>query len=165
MTSYDTGNPHLKSNESHQTGTVEIYTDGACSGNPGPGGYGAVLRYGQNTREISGCEPQTTNNRMEMMAIIMALKCLKRPCKIRITTDSQYVLKGMTQWLPNWIRRNWRNSRKQPVLNKDLWEELITLTEPHQVEWHWIKGHQGHPENERCDHLARQALEDCRQAR
>ena len=145
----------------NESGTIEIYTDGACSGNPGPGGYGAILKYNQNEKEISGCDPQTTNNRMEMMAVIEALRQLKRPCKIRIFTDSSYVLKGMTDWIPEWIRKNWLNSRKRPVLNRDLWQELLRLSRPHKIDWHWVKGHNGHPENERCDELARNAIRDC----
>lgn len=140
---------------------VEIYSDGACSGNPGPGGYGAVLIYGNARKEISGCERQTTNNRMEMTAVIEALRQLKRPSKIRITTDSNYLVKGMTQWLPGWIRKNWVNSQKKPVLNRDLWEILIELCRGHDVEWRWIKGHAGHEENERCDELARMAIRQC----
>ncbi len=141
---------------------VEIFTDGACSGNPGPGGYGILLRYGAVTKEISGCEPQTTNNRMEMMAVIEALRCLKRPCRITLTTDSQYVMKGMTLWIHSWIKKNWQNSQKKPVLNKDLWQEMLQLSRPHEIQWKWVKGHQGHSENERCDQLAREALEKCK---
>ncbi len=141
---------------------VEIFTDGACSGNPGPGGYGSLLRYGEVTKEISGCERQTTNNRMEMMAVIEALRRLKRPCKIIVTTDSQYVMKGMTVWIHGWIKKNWQNSQKKPVLNKDLWEEMLQLSRPHEIQWKWVKGHDGHPENERCDQLAREALEECK---
>lgn len=137
---------------------VEIYSDGACSGNPGPGGYGAVLIYGDARKEISGYERQTTNNRMEMTAVIEALRQLKRPSKIKIMTDSSYLVKGMTQWLPGWIRRNWVNSQKKPVINRDLWETLIELCKNHNVEWQWIKGHAGHTENERCDELARMAI-------
>jgi ribonuclease HI len=140
---------------------VEIFTDGACSGNPGPGGYGAILKYGQKIREISGCAPETTNNRMEMMAVIEALSQLKRPCKVRIITDSRYVVKGMTEWIHGWLRREWVNSRKKPVLNNDLWKKLLVLTKMHQIEWKWIKGHHGHPENERCDQLAREAIMNC----
>ncbi len=140
---------------------VEIFSDGACSGNPGPGGYGAILRYGQHVKEISGCELKTTNNRMEMMAIIEALRQLKRPSKIRIVTDSNYVVKGMTEWMPGWIRRNWVNSQKKPVLNRDLWEMLLKLSKPHHIDWQWIKGHHGHKENERCDELAKNAVKQC----
>lgn len=138
--------------------TVEIFTDGACSGNPGPGGYGSIMRYGGETKEISGYNPRTTNNRMEMTAVIQALSLLKRPCKIKIVTDSNYVVKGMTQWLPGWIKRNWTNTQKKPVLNKDLWKKLMDLSEPHEIEWVWIRGHAGHEENERCDELAKEAM-------
>jgi ribonuclease HI len=137
---------------------VEIFTDGACSGNPGLGGYGAILKYGREIKEISGYEYETTNNRMEMTAVIKALELLKRPCKIRIFTDSTYVVKGMTEWVTGWIKRNWLNSRKKPILNKDLWERLLKLSQSHQIEWKWIRGHHGHPENERCDQLARNAI-------
>ena len=140
---------------------VEIFTDGSCRGNPGPGGFGAILRYGEKVKEISGCEKKTTNNRMELTAVIEALRALKKPCHLRITTDSNYVLKGMTQWLPGWIRRNWLNSQKKPVLNRDLWEELHKLAQAHTIDWIWIKGHSGHPLNERCDRLAKKAIENC----
>lgn len=140
---------------------VEIYTDGACSGNPGPGGYGAILRYGTETKEISGCEGNTTNNRMELMAVIEALRRLKRPCRIRITTDSNYVVKGMTEWISGWVRKNWQNAQKKPVLNRDLWESLLELSQPHKIEWLWVRGHAGHRENERCDELAREAIRHC----
>ena len=138
--------------------TVEIYTDGACSGNPGPGGYGAILKYGDKIREISGYAVETTNNRMEMTAVIEALKQLKRPCKIKIFSDSTYVVKGMNEWLPGWIKRNWLTSEKKPVLNKKLWENLVNLSKPHKIEWSWVKGHNGNPYNERCDQLARDAI-------
>ena len=141
---------------------VEIFSDGACSGNPGVGGYGAILRYGDNTKEISGCELQTTNNRMEMMAVIEALRLIKRPCKIRVVTDSNYVVKGMTEWISGWIKRNWVNSQKRPVLNRDLWETLLGLSRQHEMEWVWVRGHAGHKENERCDELARKAIQQCR---
>jgi ribonuclease HI len=141
---------------------VEIFTDGACSGNPGPGGYGAILRYGDVTKEISGYSPDTTNNRMELMAVIEALRLLKRPSKVRVFSDSSYVVKGMTTWLPGWVHRNWINSKKQPVLNRDLWGKLMKLSLPHEIEWKWIKGHEGHKENERCDELARNAIRQCR---
>ncbi|MBW1901794.1 MAG: ribonuclease HI [Deltaproteobacteria bacterium] len=141
-----------------QDNLVEIFTDGACSGNPGPGGYGAILKYGEEIREISGYEIETTNNQMQMIAIIDALRQLKRPCRIRIATDSQYVVKGMTEWLPGWIKRNSLTSQKKPVLNKTLWEEILGLSKRHKIEWKWIKGHNGHPYNERCDQLARDAI-------
>lgn len=137
---------------------VEIFTDGACSGNPGPGGYGSILKYGGKTKEIYGYDLHTTNNRMEMMAVIEALRLLKRPCKIRIVTDSNYVVKGMTQWLPGWLKRNWVNSQKKPVLNRDLWEMLLDLSGPHEIEWIWVRGHAGHKENERCDELAKKGI-------
>jgi ribonuclease HI len=140
---------------------VEIFADGACKGNPGPGGFGAILRYGQKTKEISGCEPETTNNRMEMTAVLKALRQLKRPCKVKVVTDSKYLVKGMTEWLSGWIKRNWVTAQKSPVLNRDLWEELVKVSRPHQIEWHWIRGHNGHPENERCDQLARDAIKKC----
>ena len=138
--------------------TVDIFCDGACSGNPGPGGYGAILRYRERVKELSGGAKDTTNNRMEMTAAIEALRQLKRPCNISITTDSQYLVKGMTEWIEGWQRKGWRNSKKEPVLNKDLWEQLLILTEPHVVQWKWVKGHAGHVENERCDQLAREGI-------
>ncbi len=137
---------------------IEIFTDGACQGNPGPGGYGAILRYKDKKKEISGYSPKTTNNRMELMAVIEALRQIKRPSRIKIVTDSNYVIKGMTSWINGWIKRNWKNSQKKPVLNRDLWEELLRLSEPHQIEWIWTRGHSGHPENERCDTLAKRAI-------
>jgi ribonuclease HI len=139
---------------------VEIFTDGACSGNPGPGGYGTILRYGKREKEISGYFPNTTSNRMELMAAIEGLETLKRPSRIRIFTDSSYVFKGITIWINTWLKRNWLNSQKKPVLNRDLWERLLILSNPHQIEWRWIKGHEGHPENERCDKLAKQAIRE-----
>jgi ribonuclease HI len=140
---------------------VEIFADGACSGNPGPGGYGAILKYGPNIKEISGCEELTTNNRMELMAVIAAFRQLKKPCRISVVSDSTYVIKGMKEWMPGWIKKNWMNSRKQPVLNRDLWELLLELSASHKVEWVWIKGHDGHVENERCDEMARNAIKKC----
>ncbi|MRR58761.1 MAG: ribonuclease HI [Deltaproteobacteria bacterium] len=137
---------------------VEIYCDGACSGNPGPGGFGCILRSGGKEKELSGAEPHTTNNRMELTAAITALESLKRPCDVVLTTDSQYLVKGMTEWIPGWIRRGWKNSKKENVLNRDLWELLLELTRIHRVEWAWIRGHNGHQENERCDALARAAI-------
>jgi ribonuclease HI len=137
---------------------VEIFADGACSGNPGPGGYGAILKYGQNIKELSGYETDTTNNRMEMMAVIEALRQLKRPCKVTVVTDSQYLVKGMTKWVQGWIRKNWMTSQKKPVLNRGLWEELVRLNKTHSIEWKWIKGHNGHAYNERCDQLAKDAI-------
>jgi len=147
--------PKMKQN------TVEIFTDGACSGNPGPGGYAAILKYGEEIREISGYEVETTNNRMEMMAVIEALRQLKRPCEVTVITDSQYVVKGMTEWIQSWVKRNWLTSQKKPVLNKSLWKELLRLCQKHKIEWQWVKGHNGHPYNERCDQLAREAIMNC----
>ncbi len=137
---------------------VEIFCDGACSGNPGPGGYGSILRYGSIVKELNGGTKDTTNNRMEMTAAIEALRQLTRPCRVSITTDSQYLVKGMTEWIEGWQRKGWRNSKKEPVLNRDLWELLLDLTKPHTVQWLWVKGHAGHPENERCDELAREGI-------
>lgn len=138
---------------------VEIFTDGACSGNPGPGGWGVVLRSKNTEKELSGAEKDTTNNRMEMMAVIAGLEALKRACRVSITTDSQYVMKGMTEWLPGWKARNWRTASKQPVKNADLWQRLEKAVQPHQVEWQWVRGHNGHAENERADQLAVAARE------
>src|SRR6187549_1042705 len=135
--------------------TVEIHTDGACLGNPGPGGWAALLRYGSTERELAGGEADTTNNRMELMAAIAALEALKSSCEVVLHTDSQYVKKGIGEWLPNWIRRGWKTAGGDPVKNKDLWERLQSAAQPHQVRWQWVKGHAGHPENERVDKLAR----------
>lgn len=137
--------------------SIEIFTDGSCLGNPGPGGYGAVLKYQQHVKELSGGFTQTTNNRMELMAAIAALECLKEPCQIDLSTDSQYVRQGIMQWMQNWKRNNWRTSNKEPVKNKDLWQRLDAACQQHQIRWHWVKGHAGHVENERCDELAREA--------
>jgi ribonuclease HI len=137
---------------------VEIFTDGACRGNPGPGGWGAILRYGTVEKELSGGDAQTTNNRMELMAAIAALEALKRPCRVRLHTDSQYVRDGITQWLPGWKARQWRTADKKPVKNVDLWQRLDAAAAPHRVEWIWVRGHAGHPENERADALARAAV-------
>lgn len=137
---------------------VEIWTDGACSGNPGPGGWAALLRYGDHERTLSGAEPRTTNNRMELLAAIRALEALKRPCRVRLVTDSEYLKKGITEWLPRWKARGWRTSERKPVKNADLWRRLDELATRHHVEWEWVRGHAGHPENERVDRLARAAL-------
>lgn len=137
---------------------VEIFSDGACSGNPGPGGWGTILRSGSQLRELSGFAPATTNNRMEMLGAISGLEALKRPCRVRVTTDSQYLVKGMTEWIHGWQKKGWKNSKKEEVLNRDLWERLLELSRKHQVEWAWVRGHAGHPENERCDELARAAI-------
>ncbi|MBR2044430.1 MAG: ribonuclease HI [Clostridia bacterium] len=134
---------------------VEIFTDGACSGNPGPGGWGAVLRYGKIEKELSGGEIETTNNRMELTAAIMALRALKEPCRVTLTTDSKYLADGITKgWAQSWKNNGWRKADKKPALNVDLWEEILTLFNKHSVEIVWVKGHNGHPENERCDALA-----------
>ena len=146
------------------TPQVVIYTDGACSGNPGPGGWGAVLIYGDTEKEICGGEPDTTNNRMEMMAAIQALEGLKRPCRIELHTDSQYVMHGMTQWLAGWKARGWRTAAKAPVKNEDLWRRLDAARLRHEVDWRWVKGHAGHPLNERADGLARKGLQLARDA-
>ncbi|KAA0893586.1 ribonuclease HI [Oryzomonas rubra] len=137
---------------------VEIFCDGACSGNPGPGGYGAILRCQGRTKEISGGETPTTNNRMELTAAIEALRQLTRPCRVILTTDSQYLVKGMTEWITGWQRKGWQNSKKEPVVNRDLWETLLGLAQRHSIEWRWVRGHNGHSENERCDTLAREAI-------
>jgi ribonuclease HI len=134
---------------------VDIFSDGACSGNPGPGGWGAILRYRGHERELSGFESGTTNNRMELMAAIASLEALKRPSRVRLHTDSRYVRDGITTWIHDWKRRNWRTADKKPVKNVDLWQRLAAALEPHQVEFIWVRGHSGHPENERADALAR----------
>ena len=133
---------------------VEIFTDGACSGNPGPGGWGTILRAKGKEKELSGGEKQTTNNQMEMMAVIIGLEALTRPCQVKVTTDSQYVLKGMTEWLAGWKAKNWKTAAKKPVKNVELWQRLDKAAQPHKIEWQWVRGHQGHPENERADKLA-----------
>ncbi len=138
--------------------TVDIYTDGACSGNPGPGGWGAILRYGKTERELSGGEADTTNNRMELMAAIQALETLKRPVTARVHTDSTYVKDGITKWIDRWKARGWRTAAKKPVKNVDLWQRLDAAVARHDVSWHWVRGHAGHPENERADALARSGL-------
>ena len=138
---------------------VEINTDGACLGNPGPGGWGALLRYGQTERELAGGESDTTNNRMELMAAIAALEALSTPCEVTLHTDSQYVQKGVGEWMPNWIRRGWKTAAGQPVKNQDLWERLDRAAKNHKVHWRWVRGHSGHVDNERVDKLARNAAE------
>jgi ribonuclease HI len=142
---------------------VDIYTDGACSGNPGPGGWGAVLRAGTHEKELYGAEPgKTTNNRMELMAPIRALESLKRPVKVNLYTDSTYVRNGVMQWMARWKTNGWQTSDKKPVKNVDLWQRLDEASKPHQIEWHWVKGHAGHPENERADQLA---VRGCQEAK
>ncbi len=142
---------------------VEIFTDGACSGNPGLGGWGAVLRYKEVEKEISGAQEATTNNRMELTAVINALKLLKTACEADIYTDSQYVMKGATEWLNGWVKNSWRTADKKPVKNSDLWQEIYHLNKQHVLHWHWVKGHAGHPQNEHCDLLARNAIEHLRE--
>lgn len=139
---------------------VELYTDGACRGNPGPGGWGVLLRKGVHEKTLHGGETVTTNNRMEMTAVIKGLEALKRPCQVRIVTDSQYVLKGITEWMAGWKRKNWRTSSRKPVKNADLWQHLDELLSQHEVEWEWVKGHSGHPENERVDALANRGIDE-----
>jgi len=138
---------------------IHIFTDGACRGNPGPGGWGAILRHQDQEKEISGAERHTTNNRMELMAAIEALRALKAPSRVELTTDSQYVQKGIRDWIHNWKKNQWRNSQKQPVKNADLWQLLDAAASGHDVTWHWVRGHTGHPENERADELANQAID------
>jgi len=137
---------------------VEIFSDGACKGNPGPGGWGALLRYGTAEKELWGGEPVTTNNRMELMAVIQALESLKRPCRVRVTTDSQYVKQGVTSWMARWKRNGWRTAERQPVKNRDLWERLDQAVSRHELQWRWVRGHTGHPENERADQLANRGI-------
>ncbi|MCV6620307.1 MAG: ribonuclease HI [Cellvibrionaceae bacterium] len=138
--------------------TVEIFTDGACKGNPGPGGWGALLRYGDTEKPLCGGEKNTTNNRMELMAAIEGLRALKQTCKVILTTDSQYVRQGITQWMFNWKKNGWKTSAKQPVKNADLWQELDAESKRHEIEWRWVKGHSGHRENEIADELANQGI-------
>ena len=133
---------------------VEIFTDGACKGNPGPGGWGAVLRAEGREKEISGHDPATTNNRMELLAVIRALGALKAPCHVSLHTDSRYVIDGITKWIHGWQKNGWKTAAKKPVLNADLWQDLLAATRSHRIDWHWVKGHSGHPENERADALA-----------
>ncbi len=149
-------------NELAKPESVEIYTDGACSGNPGPGGWGAILRFKGVEKELKGGEILTTNNRMEMMAVLVALNTLSRPCAIDLYTDSQYVMKGVTEWLRGWKARGWKTADKKPVKNEDLWRALDEATARHRIAWHWVKGHAGHVENERADQLARDGIAEVR---
>ncbi|MGD8783200.1 MAG: ribonuclease HI [Thioalkalispiraceae bacterium] len=142
------------------TDKVKIYTDGACRGNPGPGGWGALLRYGNEEKELYGGEKETTNNRMELMAAIRALESLKRRCVVDLTTDSEYVKNGITQWMANWKKRGWRTANKKPVKNIDLWQRLDKAANKHDIHWHWVRGHTGHPENERADQLANRGIDE-----
>ena len=143
----------------NNSNTVQIFTDGACKGNPGPGGWGAILRYRDNEKEMNGYEPETTNNIMELTAVIEALKTLSRSCTIVITTDSNYVKDGITKWIHNWKLKGWKTAARKPVKNKELWIALDELVENHDITWKWVKGHSGHPENERADDLANEAIE------
>ncbi|CAB0150346.1 Ribonuclease HI [Pseudidiomarina piscicola] len=136
---------------------VHIYTDGSCLGNPGPGGYGAVIEYGEHHKEMAAGYQLTTNNRMEMLAAIKALEALKQPCKVTLTSDSQYLKQGIQSWIHNWKRNGWRTSNRKQVKNADLWQALDSVAQRHEIQWEWVKGHAGHPQNERCDELARQA--------
>lgn len=138
---------------------VTIYTDGACKGNPGPGGWGVLLLYGEHQKELYGGEANTTNNRMELLAAIKGLEALKRPCQVELYTDSQYVRQGITSWLAGWLKNNWKTASKKPVKNQDLWQELNELNQTHQVNWHWVKGHAGNPGNEKADELANKGIE------
>lgn len=139
---------------------VKIYTDGACRGNPGPGGWGALLEYGSTRKTLHGGEKATTNNRMELTAVIRALQSLKRHCKVQVVSDSKYVLQGITQWLPNWKLQGWRTAAKKPVMNSDLWQELDAVVQQHDIDWVWVKGHSGHPENELADQLANLGIDE-----
>lgn len=146
------------------TDTVEIYTDGACRGNPGPGGWGVFLRKNEHEKVLYGGEPETTNNRMELMAAIVALESLKRGCKVRLLTDSKYVMDGINQWMPNWKRRGWKTANRKPVKNIDLWQRLDAATALHEIEWVWVKGHSGEPGNERADALANRGIDEMQAA-
>ena len=142
------------------TQLVEMYTDGACRGNPGKGGWGVLLRYGDAEKVLYGGEKLTTNNRMELTAVIKGLEALTKSCRIKITTDSKYVLQGVTEWMPNWKKRSWRTANKKPVLNVELWQQLDEVVAQHEIEWDWVKGHSGHPENELADQLANQGVDE-----
>ena len=142
------------------SGLIQIYTDGACRGNPGPGGWGALLKFGSKEKQLYGGESLTTNNRMELRAVIEALSALKRPCNVSVTSDSTYVLKGINEWLPSWKKRGWLTSGKKPVKNEDLWKSLDSLKSVHRIEWHWVKGHSGHLENELVDQLANKGIDE-----
>ena len=145
---------------SNPDNTVHIFTDGACKGNPGPGGWGAVLKYGDHVKELKDYSPETTNNIMELTAVIEALKSLTRPCKIILTTDSNYVKNGITEWIHSWKKKGWKTANKKPVKNKEYWEQLDVEVQRHPIDWKWVKGHSGHPENERADELANEAVDE-----
>lgn len=147
------------SSQTRDTQAVEVFTDGACRGNPGPGGWGAILRAGGKEKELHGAERETTNNRMELMAAIIALETLKRPCEVTLTTDSEYLRKGITEWILKWKRNGWKTADKKTVKNQDLWQRLDSAAQKHDIRWRWIKGHSGHAENERCDQLANDAID------
>ncbi len=144
---------------------VHVWTDGACRGNPGPGGWGAVLRYNGHEKQLHGGEPETTNNRMELTAAIRALEALREPCVVHLTTDSQYLRQGITQWLPQWKRRGWKTADRRPVKNRDLWERLDELAQQHEIHWHWVRGHSGHAENELADRLANRGIDEMQASR
>ena len=150
----------MKSESTKSASTVQIYSDGGCRGNPGPGGWGVLLRYEGHTKTLYGAESHTTNNRMELMGAIKGLEALKKTCPVELYTDSQYVRKGMIEWMANWKKNGWRNAKKEPVKNADLWQLLDQQAARHQVTWHWVKGHSGHPENEQADQLANQAIDE-----
>ncbi len=150
--------PPLLGDGAAQPKLVQIFTDGACKGNPGVGGWGAVLRFGEREKELCGGVPHTTNNRMELTAVIESLRALRGRCMVAVYTDSQYVQRGISEWLPSWKKRGWRTASKAPVKNEDLWRELDALAQQHEVSWHWVKGHAGHPENERADGLANEGI-------
>lgn len=145
---------------SNNNSAVEIFTDGACRGNPGPGGWGVLMRFDGNEKELHGGEKDTTNNRMELMAAIIGLESLNRDCQVRVYTDSKYVMQGITEWIHNWKIKGWKTASKKPVKNADLWQRLDRAREQHQVEWHWVKGHSGHEENERADQLANRGIDE-----
>lgn len=154
-----------KQEDGGRAGVVQLYTDGACKGNPGPGGWGALLRFNGHEKELYGGEPATTNNRMELMAVIQGLNALTRPCTVEVWLDSEYVKKGITEWMANWKRRGWKTADRKPVKNADLWRELDEATQRHRISWHWVRGHTGHEGNERADALANRGVEQLRAQR
>lgn len=150
----------MSMSQGDKMGAIEIFTDGACRGNPGPGGWGVLLRYAETEKSLWGGERDTTNNRMELTAVIEALKALKRPCRVILSSDSTYVLKGIQEWMPNWKRRDWQTAQKKPVKNVDLWQQLDSVIQGHDIQWHWVKGHSGHRENEIADQLANRGTDE-----